>query len=569
MGQPMGVRFPPSAPFFFTSTADTRHARFSGSTNMKKLFSIGFAVWVVFLAVPAALRAQEPVKPNTLGIISVSLANVHQAPVPKSGLATQVLMADEVRILEKQDYRYRIAIPGQNNREGWIQQEAVFIPKDKGHAYLNAGRTWIVIAVPKTEALILDKTGNHKVPLYAGTRLPVVEKKDGFKVQFPDHSLAIIDEDDAIMERPADPMANDTTPEDIAKTARKFQGVRYLEGGITSQGMDASGLIYIVYRIYGIPVGTEPGALREQARKIERKDLQPGDVLIFYGEGKGLSLGSGRFLRSAKKSSLQIAGIFDRRYAGSLQYGFRIIGADPPQKKAPAEMAADELLLAQARAARLPLGKRIAYWAERFVGTPYDPDPLGLYVRTNRIVADEKVDCMYHTFRSVELAESNTPGEAVAKALDLRFMTKGVLVDGLVTNYDQRYQYGEDMVFGGKWGKNVTAELGTTTAIPGTRGRDQVDILPKNILAARTLQKKLQDGDIVYWVKDPKKRVNDEIVSHLSIVHVKSGKPYIIHAAGSKSQWGTPNGGVVKEVPLADYVRNMRFIGAFVTRFMQ
>lgn len=232
-------------------------------------------------------------------------------------------------------------------------------------------------------------------------------------------------------------------------------------------------------------------------------------------------------------------------------------------------MTAEEILLSQARVARLPLGKRIAYWAGRFVGTPYDPDPLGLYVRTNRIVADEKVDCMYHTFRSVELAESSTPAEAVDRALALRFMSPGRLVDGLVTSYDQRFQYGEDMVMSGKWGRNITAELGTTKKIAGTRGRDEVEILPKSILATRALQKKLQDGDVIYWVKDPKKRVIDEIVSHLSIVHIRSGRPYLIHAAGSKDREGKPGGGVVKELPFSEYVQTMRFIGAFVTRLDQ
>jgi len=27
-----------------------------------------------------------------------------------------------------------------------------------------------------------------------------------------------------------------------------------------------------------------------------------------------------------------------------------------------------------------PIGEKIAFWAEKFVGTPYDPDPLGEYV---------------------------------------------------------------------------------------------------------------------------------------------------------------------------------------------
>ncbi|HSQ77737.1 MAG TPA: NlpC/P60 family protein, partial [Nitrospirota bacterium] len=418
-----------------------------------------FILCTVFL-LPVVSFSQEPASNHTLGIISVPLANVHQGPLLKSGLVTQVLMADEVRILEKQDYRYRISLPAQDNREGWIQQEAVYIPKDKGRYYLNPERSWIVIAVPKTEALILDKTGDHKVPLYAGTRLPVLEKKaDGLKVQFPDRSVAIIEPADTMVVKPSDLLVNDATPEDIAKTARKFQGVRYLAGGLTAQGMDIRGLIYIVYRIYGIPIAPSRAAFQTRAEKINKKDLQPGDILVFYGESEGLFLGNGRFLQSSKKHAVQVAGIYDRRSANALQYGLRLIGADPDQNKMPAEMTADEILLAQARIARLSLGKRISYWAGRFIGTPYDPDPLGLYVRTNRIVADEKADCMYHVFRSVELAQSNTPGEAIDKSLDLRFITRGTLVDGLVANYDQRFQYGEDMVYSGKWGKNITADL--------------------------------------------------------------------------------------------------------------
>ena len=535
---------------------------------MKKLSHI-FVILCTALLLPAVASPQEPKTENTvIGIISAPLANVHEEPLPKSGLVTQVLMADEVHILEKQDYRYRIAIPNQNNREGWIQQEAVHIPKDKGRHYLNAERQWIVIAAPKTEALILDKTGNHKVPLYAGTRLPVLEQKsDGFTVQFPDRSVAIIDPADAIPVKPIDPIINDTKPEEIAMTARKFLGVRYLAGGLTAQGMDTRGLIHIAYRIHGFPMGTDGASLMAKAEHVPKQELQPGDILVFHDGDEGLFLGNGRFLQSSKKHAVQLVGIYDRRYSNALQYGLRIIGAGPDQKKTTSQMAADEILLAQAWAARLPLGKRISYWASRFIGTPYDPDPLGLYVRTNRIVADEKVDCMYHTFRSVELAKSTTPSGAIEQALSLRFTSQGKLSDGLVTNYDDRIQYGEDMVFSGKWGKNITSDLGTLKTIPGSRGRDTVDILPKSVLATRSFQKKLQDGDIIYWAKDPKKRAAEEIIAHLSIVHIKSGRPYLIHAAGVKEKEGNQGGGVVKEVPFTDYIHSMHFIGAFVTRF--
>lgn len=519
------------------------------------------------LLASTALIAQGP-SDGAPGIIAAPLANVHEEPIPKSQLATQVLMGDAVSILDKQDNRYRVLIPGQGGQEGWVQQEAVLLPKDGGRHYLNPDRSRIVVSVPKTEALILDRTGDHKVPLYGGTRLPVLEKTPkGYRVQFPDRSVAIIDADDAMPVKPADPVLNDTTPEELADTAKRFRNVRFLSGGMTAQGLDINGLIAVAYGIHGFPIGRDLSALKLHTERVSKKELQAGDILVFYGEQQGLYLGNGRFLHAAPKGTVQLAGINDRRFANSLQYGLRIIGAGLNERKRPAEMTADELLLAQARAARFPTGKRIAYWAARFIGTPYDPDPLGLYVRTNRIVADEKVDCMYHAFRSVELAESSSPGEAIVKALDLRFTTQGRLVDGLVANYEERFQYGEDMVMSGKWGRNITAELGELATIPGSRGRESVDILPKNALLTRALQKKLQDGDILFWVKDPKKRVVEEIVAHLSVVRIKDGKVHVIHAAGDKDRPGRPGGGVVKEVPFADYVRAMRFIGAFVTRF--
>jgi cell wall-associated NlpC family hydrolase len=533
---------------------------------MKKYVHIALLLSCFAFLSPTITHAQESTS-TTLGIVTSPLANVHEEPLPKSKLATQVLMGDEVRILEKKDNHYRVVIPNQGDNGGWIQQEAVQIFKDKGRAYLNANRKWIVVTTPKTEALILDKTGNHKVPLYAGTHLPVLQQNaDGFKVQFPDRSVAIIDAAEAMPVKSLDPLVNDTKPEEIATTARRFQGVRYLAGGMTAQGIDTSGLIYITYRIHGLSISRDRSMMKEEADRVSKKELEAGDVLIFYGERQGLYLGNGRFLQVAKKSTVQPAGIYDRRFTNSLQYGLRLIGAAPNESKNLAAMTADDILIAQERVAKLPVGKRIAYWAGRFIGIPYDPDPLGLYVRTKRIVADEKVDCMYHIFRSVELAESTTPREAIDKALSLRFTTQGKLTDGLVTNYEERFQYGEDMVISGKWGKNITAELGATKTISGSRGKDTVDILPKNILLSRTLQKNLRDGDIIYWVKDPRKRVVEEIVSHLSIVHIKSDKTYLIHAAGDKDRDDRPGGGVVKEVPFPDYVRHMKFIGAFVTR---
>ena len=86
------------------------------------------------------------------------------------------------------------------------------------------------------------------------------------------------------------------------------------------------------------------------------------------------------------------------------------------------------------------VGEKIAFWAEKFVGAPYDKDPMGEYVTRATILADERVDCMYLTFRAVELALSRTPEEAIQIALERRFHSKGILKDGKVVNYEDRFE---------------------------------------------------------------------------------------------------------------------------------
>jgi hypothetical protein len=214
-----------------------------------------------------------------------------------------------------------------------------------------------------------------------------------------------------------------------------------------------------------------------------------------------------------------------------------------------------------------PAGERIAIWAESFVGTPYDTDPLGAYVSCSKIVCDELVDCMYLVFRSAELGLSRTPQEAEERALDLRFRTHGRLEGGKVANYDERFEYGEDMVFSGKWGANITAGLGKTAAMPGSRGRSSVGYIPKDELLKFENYGKLQDGDIIFFLKDPSRRVVGEIVGHLGIISLGDCSIKLIHASGSKSSKGKPGGGIVKEVDLIQYLKDMKFVGALVTRF--
>ena len=227
----------------------------------------------------------------------------------------------------------------------------------------------------------------------------------------------------------------------------------------------------------------------------------------------------------------------------------------------PAFMPDKDIQSHQAAMLNSPAGQRIAYWAAQFIGTPYDTDPLGEYVTRKSIAADDRVDCMYLTFRAAELALSNSPSGAIDIALQMRFITAGLLgPDGSVRNYDDRFQYGEDMLRSGKWGDDVTTKLGAPwVEYPGSRGIKTVDVIlakdvPKMLPA-------LRDGDIIYFVKDAGRRSVGEIVGHIGIIKRESDGVYMIHASGSKGK-----GGVVKEVDFARYAEGMPFVGVMAGR---
>lgn len=229
------------------------------------------------------------------------------------------------------------------------------------------------------------------------------------------------------------------------------------------------------------------------------------------------------------------------------------------------ELKAGDIASMQKKLSRLPVGDRIALWAEAFIGTPYDTDPLGAYVRSGEVVCDSQVDCMYHVFRSVELALTDTPEAARDKALDLRFITRGRVEGGKVVNYDERFQYAEDMIASGKWGRDVTNELGRVEDVPGSRGYKTVSYIPKSKLLSGRLG--LKSGDIVYFIKDPSRRAVGEIVGHLGIIKVEGGRASLIHASGSKDTQSKKGCGTVKRVDFMQYVKDMKFIGIKVTRF--
>jgi hypothetical protein len=128
------------------------------------------------------------------------------------------------------------------------------------------------------------------------------------------------------------------------------------------------------------------------------------------------------------------------------------------------------------------------------------------------------------------------------------------------------------MILSNKWGKDITEELGRTTYIEGARGLGKQKILLKK--EAINSIERFKSGDIIFFIKDPEKRIVGEIVGHIGIIKIeqrgKDRKVYLIHASGRKGKSSTGNRtstGKVKKVDFINYLKSMHFIGIKVTRF--
>ncbi len=86
---------------------------------------------------------------------------------------------------------------------------------------------------------------------------------------------------------------------DVVREAKKFLGVPYLWGGVSSPGLDCSGLVQTVCRALGVDVARDTGDQIESGQGVDRACIRTGDLLFFPGH-VAIALGSNRIIHSSR-----------------------------------------------------------------------------------------------------------------------------------------------------------------------------------------------------------------------------------------------------------------------------
>jgi len=106
-----------------------------------------------------------------------------------------------------------------------------------------------------------------------------------------------------------------------ARIAMQYLGVPYVWGGSTPSGFDCSGLVMYAYAKVGVSMPHYTGAQYAAFPKVSYSDLQPGDLVFFYGlEHVGMYIGGGMMVHAPHTGDVvRVAPIAGRSFAGAVR----------------------------------------------------------------------------------------------------------------------------------------------------------------------------------------------------------------------------------------------------------
>ena len=79
--------------------------------------------------------------------------------------------------------------------------------------------------------------------------------------------------------------------QDILDYAFKFRGVPYRRGASSPRGFDCSGFTSYVFKHFGISLDRSSHGQIYDGRRVNRSELQPGDLVFFNGRAVGSRIG--------------------------------------------------------------------------------------------------------------------------------------------------------------------------------------------------------------------------------------------------------------------------------------
>jgi cell wall-associated NlpC family hydrolase len=230
-------------------------------------------------------------------VVIVPVADMYSAPNANSDVVSQAILGSNIVTLQKKGKWVKVETA--DRYSGWVQKKLL---RESRQPYADSGESVQVTSLFANVYRETDVTAHAPLlTLPFEARVEVVARPANeqrwIQVRLPDDRTGWVQQGD-VTSQPR----NLSIPESIA-LAKRFLGIPYLWGGRSSFGFDCSGFTQMLVRSRGItmPRDADLQAAWSGVETIDRKDLQPGD-LLFFGESDkkithtGMYIGDGQFV---------------------------------------------------------------------------------------------------------------------------------------------------------------------------------------------------------------------------------------------------------------------------------
>jgi len=213
--------------------------------------------------------------------VRTPVANLYRTHTFMSDQVSQALMGEVVDVLDKFESWYKIH--QWDGYESWIHNFYLMDVVDSSADTYYFDR--------HTSQIICEDGKEIYIPF--GVALPVEEMSGDFvKVKLPWGEIGKC----FISSHPL----NDDLADCIIANARKFNGVQYQWGGVTTFGCDCSGFVQTIFKSVGIKLPRDSHEQFDEKMRIKLEDAVHGDLLFFADKDKidhvGISLGDSRII---------------------------------------------------------------------------------------------------------------------------------------------------------------------------------------------------------------------------------------------------------------------------------
>lgn len=266
-------------------------------------------------------------------VVSKSAINMYSSPSADGDVVSQALYGTGVLSLEKKKKWTRtewIKIRTGDGYTGWVM--ATGLTPIHG-PYAPDGKAVRVVALSANvyrepnvteHAPILNLPWEARLEMLPGT----VDEGDRWRhVLLVDGQTAYVQQGDVSADFSV------LTVDQTIQLARRFLGITYTWGGVSSYGYDCSGFTQMLVRQRGIimPRDADVQAKWSGAVPVERNNLTPGD-LLFFGESSdkithtGMYIGDGEFIHdtTSKHPAVQISKLDDAPWTNLLVAARRV-----------------------------------------------------------------------------------------------------------------------------------------------------------------------------------------------------------------------------------------------------